>query len=54
MVVERADRARKPEQNGNHDGKPVENLDHRGRYEPLPLEQITEAEHSALLNLRRA
>ena len=49
MVVERTDRAGKAEQDGNDHGEPIENLDHGGRHEPLPLEQIAEAEHQVLL-----
>jgi hypothetical protein len=35
------------EQDGNHDREPIEDLDHGGRHEPLPLEQIAEAEHDS-------
>ena len=39
------DRAGDPQQHGNNDREPVKHLDHGGRHEPLPLEQVAEAEH---------
>src|ERR1700751_920390 len=43
---ERADHAGKTEQNGNHDRQPIEDLNHSGRDESLPLEKITKTEHT--------
>ena len=45
MRGERRDRAGKAEQDGNHNSEPIEDFDHSGRHEPLPLEQVADAEH---------
>ena len=47
MVVSELTAPAKPEQDGNDDGEPIEDFDHGGRYEPLPLEQVAEAEHDS-------
>src|SRR5580704_15882121 len=39
------DRAGDPQQHENDDREPIEHFDHGGRHEPLPLEQVAEAEH---------
>ena len=49
------DRRRKtgqPEQHGDADCEPVEDLDDRGGDEPFPLEQVVEVEHSVLLSTK--
>src|SRR5262245_20137244 len=44
---QRTDDARESEQDRNHNGQPIKDLDHSGRDKSLPLEQITKAEHKA-------
>src|SRR5215831_2615583 len=44
---QRTDNACESEQDGNHNGQPIKDLDHSGRDKSLPLEQITKAEHKA-------
>src|ERR1700747_2199906 len=44
---QRTDHACESKQDGNHNGQPIKDLDHSGRDEALPLEQITKAEHEA-------
>src|SRR5579872_173624 len=45
--IERADDAGDAEQNANDDGEPIKDFDDRGRYEPVPLEQVADPEHAA-------
>jgi hypothetical protein len=38
-------RAGKPEDDRDNNSEPIEDLDHSGRHEPVPLEQVADAEH---------